>query len=102
MLTKLISCLSIQLEKISLVKKTEINPDKVIIYLEEVRRQPQGAAHSSSSNCSTSCYESQRSKIQISRLIKQAKILAKEEEGGRTWKDREEISDAKGIKLVCR
>lgn len=38
MLTKLISCLPIQLEKITLVKKTEMmEPDKVTIYLEEVR-----------------------------------------------------------------
>lgn len=35
-------------------------------------------------------------------LVKQAKILSKEEKGGRTWKDEKEISDAEGIKLVCR
>lgn len=46
MLTKLISHLPIQLEKVLLVKKTEIKPDKITIYLEEVRGRPQGTAHS--------------------------------------------------------
>lgn len=88
MLTKLISCLPIQLEKIPLVKKTEMmEPDKVTIYLEEVRWKRQGTAHSSTSNCSTLHWDPRRSEIQSSRLVKQAKILAKE--GGRTWKDRE-------------
>lgn len=42
-----------QLEKIPLAKKTEVKPDKVTIYLEEVRERPQGAAYLGNSNCST-------------------------------------------------
>lgn len=88
MLTLLMSCLPIQLEKIPLVKKTEIKPDKITIYLEEVRGRPQGTAHSCSSNRSTLHGDFCRLEIQISRLVKQAKLFTEEEEGGRTWKGR--------------
>lgn len=88
MLTKLISCLPVQLEKVPLVKKTEIKPDKITIYLEEVRGRPQGTAHSSSSNRSTLHGDFCRLEMQISRLLKQAKLFTEEEEGGRTWKEK--------------
>lgn len=100
MLTKLTSCLPIQLEKIPLVKKTEMmEPDKVTIYLEEVRGKQQGTAHSSTSNCIVLCTgrdQEYKSLGWSSRLKFWQKRV---EEPGKIEKD---MSDVEGMKLVCR
>lgn len=101
-LTKLISCLPIQLEKVPLLKKTGIKPDKITIYLEEVRGGPQGTAHSSS-NWSTLhgdfCRLQKYKYLGWSRRLKFSQKRKRVEEPGKIGK---KPVDAEGVKLVCR